>query len=87
MLILYFASLLDVLIFGVRPSKVYFSGCQFQDSLSRLAKVSKLISLCNLHPRTTNYAGVFLTRVFLLKQPIKIYFRSVFTLRVSNNSR
>ena len=32
-------------------------------SLSRLAKVLKLISLCNLYPRTRNYAGVFLTHV------------------------
>ena len=55
-LILYFASLIDVLFFAVLPSKVYFSGCQFQNSTYSKShethKSFKFISLSNLRPRT-----------------------------------
>ena len=58
-------------IFVVQPSKVHFSGFQYQNRTYnksiKTAKVLRLISLCNLHLRAKNYNGVFLTRVFLLK--------------------
>ena len=61
--------------FAVRLSKVYFSGFQFQNSrynksLENREGYLNLISLFNLHPRTKNYAGVFLARVLLLKHPV-----------------
>ena len=53
-LILYFASLLDILFLQCGPEKYTFQVVSFRTeravSLSRLAKVLKLISLCNLHP-------------------------------------
>ena len=55
--------------------------------LSRLAKVSKLISLCNLYSRKKNYAGVFLTRVFLLKQPDKSCVKTSFERSICPNGR
>ena len=75
-LILPFASLLDVLFVQYGLEKYTFEAVSFRIerkiSHSRLAKVRKLISLCNLHPRTKDCAGVFLTHVFLLKEPILV---------------
>ena len=56
MLILHLASLLNVLILQCSLQKYTFQAVSFRKertiSLSRLEKVLKLISLCNLHPRT-----------------------------------
>ena len=75
-LILHFASLLDVLFLQCGLEKHTLQAVSFRIarriSHSRLAKALKLISLCNLHPRTKDCAGVFLTNVFLLKQPILV---------------
>ena len=61
-------------IFAVRPSKVYFSGCQFQNrtynsSLETHKKFRSRFHLVIYILEQKNYAGVFLIRVFLLKQP------------------
>ena len=59
-------------VFASRPSKVYFSGCQFQNrtynsSLETRKKFRSWFHFVIYILEQKNYAGVFLTRVFLLK--------------------
>ena len=79
-LTLHFASLLHLLHLQCGPKCILFSlsvseknpsfNEKNKSSLTRLVKVFKLISLCDLHPQTKNSSGVFFTHVLLSKQPI-----------------
>ena len=68
MFILHFASLLDVLFLQCGLQKYTFQFVSFR--IETCKKALKLISLCDLQQtKQKNYAGIFLTHVFLLKQP------------------
>ena len=73
MLTLHFASLLDVLVLQCGLQKYIFQVVSFRiertRSLSRLSKVWNWFRFVIYILEQKNYAGVFLTRVFLLKQP------------------
>ena len=59
-------------IFAVRPSKIYFSGCQFQNRLYNKSletcKSFKLISLCNSQRRTKELRWRLLDSCLLAKR-------------------